>query len=437
MKKVFCLAMILLCAISISGCSKALNNQGNVLKLTNNKFYAKSFSEDLAWATFDENNTNLWGCYDKSGNIVFKTYDAVGGADAINGFSEGFCYILSGTPNGTGMFDLDLKISVVTKDGNICGTYPYCHPAHKNYKQLSKSNELCIAYGGGCVVMQKPVSNFDSNYYEYTIYDEKRNVITSITYENIPTVRYGGKGVFGFIQNNNTNYYFGSSREWIKIENDAELYFDCDNQILDHSSNSVSIINTQGQTQEINLSDDFDDNIRVAKVQDNKFLVSCGSINYGTFSLGVYDITTNTLKKLNQYLDKLNDEKVLESYYSDNRIILPLIGSDGNKYFAMLDQNWDTIIEPTKVKSYPVIANGRMVLGGDVYDLNGNIVFSVSSNLKNINEIGSQYTDGCLLVTRNENNNTYVDYLDIDGKIAFEIENDLFVDNGAKIISIK
>lgn len=437
MKKIICLAMILLCAISVSGCSKVLNNHETVLKLTNNKFYTKAFSEDLAWATFDENNEHLWGCYNKSGNIVFKTYDAVSGVDAIDGFSEGFCYILSGTSNGTSMFESDLKISVVTKDGNVCGTYPYCHPAHKDYNQLSKSNEFCIAYGGGCVVIQKPVSNFDSNYFEYTIFDENRNALTSITYESIPTVQYGGKGVFEFIQNNNTNFYFSLSKEWLKMENDAELSFYCDNQIYDHSSDSVRIINTQGLTQEISLANEFEDNISVTEVHDNKFLVSCGSINYGTFSLGVYDISTSTLKKLDQYLDKLNDKKILESYYSESRIILPLIGSDGNKYFAMLDENLNTIIEPTKVKSYPIIANGRIVLGEDVYDLNGNKVFSISSMLKNVKKIDSQYIDGCLQIIRNEGNNTYVDYLDIDGKIILEIENDLFIDNGAKIISLK
>lgn len=437
MKKILCLAIIMLCGMSVSGCSKESISQGSVLKLTNNEFYAKPFSEDFAWATFDENNKNLWGCYDKSGNLVFKTYDAVSGVDAIHGFSEGFCYILSGTSNGTSMFESDLKISVVTKDGNVCGTYPYCHPAHKDYKQLSKSKELCIAYGGGCVVMQKPVSNFDSNYYEYTIFDENRNALTNITYESIPTVRYGGNGVFEFIQNNNTNFYFALSKEWVKIENDAELSFYCDNQIYDHSSNSVSIINTQGLTQEISLENEFEDNISVTEVHDNKFLVSCGSINYGTFSLGVFDISNSTLKKLDQYLDKINDKKIMESYYSENRIILPLIGSDENKYFAMLDENLNTIIEPTKVKSYPIIATGRIVLGEDVYDLNGNKVFSISSILKNVKKIDSQYIDGCLRVIRNENNNTYVDYLDIDGKIILEIENDLFIDNGAKIISLK
>ena len=448
MKKIVSSIIIVLFVFLFSGCGdndpntfivnpNTNNHSGTKLTITNNPGYINLFSEDLCWAFFNEGNRTLLGCFDKTGKIIYKTYDSIVAADAVKDYSEGYCYIFSGTKQSNGYFYDNLKISVVNKNGDVLGTYPYCHKENDKFEQYSKNSEICVAYGGGCVVIQKHVADFNSNHYEYTIYDENKNILTTETYDDTPTVRYLGKGVFAFLQGSNTKYYFKSSGKWVDFDLYADVSFDCAYQVYSHDSEHVSVVDIQGNKQEIDLSDSFEYINGVSEIHDNKFIVTSGSKSYGNFELGVYDISSNTLKKLSKYLDKIDEEKAKESSYVDNRLILKLKGSDGNKYFTMLDENLNTIIEPTKVNSIPEINSERYIWNNNVYDLNGNVVFSINSKFSGIETVAKQYIDGCLRIGRKEGGVECVDYIDKDGNLLFEIIDGVFYDSQSKEICLK
>lgn len=413
------------------------HSNGTSLILSNNLAYVNSFSEDYAWAFFDENNTTVLGCFDKKGNIIYKTYDSIITADAVHGYSEDFCYIFSGQKGSDGFSYNNLKVSVVDKNGDIRGTYSYCHQDNENYKYLSEYGELCVAFGGGCTVIQKYVSDFNSNYYEYTILDENKNKKASISFDSIPKIKYAGKGAFAFMKNDNTKYYFIDSEKWVDFDDYIDISFYCNYQIYHKSTEYVSIVDTQGTKQEIDLSGHFNGNISVSEVHDDKFIVKSGGASYGNLEIGVYDISTKALTKLNNYLDKIDEDNILKNYFVDNRIIVKLIGSDGQKYYSLMDEKLNTITEPTKVNSIPQINCERIVIDRKVYDNNGNFVFSVDSKFSNIRTVATCFTDNCLRVARTEGNTEYIDYIDKDGNLLFEISNGIFYDNQSKIITLK
>lgn len=457
MKKTTSSIIIILILLLLAGCSgdnnqnnnlnlqletnnKQENRSGTKLTITNNPGYINSFSEDLAWAFFDEDSRTLLGCFDKTGKIVYKTYDSIVAAGAVQGYSEGYCYIFSSSGlkqiNGRYIYD-NQRIAVIDKNGNVLGSYQYYNKEKDKFEEYSKNSELCVAYGGGCVVIQKHVADFDSNHYEYTIYDENKNILTTETYDKSPTVRYLGKGVFAFSQYDNTKYYFKLSGKWIDFDYYDDISFDCDYQVYSHNSEHVNVVDIQGNKQEIDLSDYFEYIKGVSNIHDNKFIVTSGSKEYGNFELGVYDMSSHTLKKLNKYLDKIDEEKAIKLSYVDDRLILNLKGSDGDNYFALLDENLNTIIEPTKVNSIPEINSGRFIWGDNVCDLDGNVVFSISSKFTSIETVAYAYIDGCLRIGREEGGIECVDYIDVDGNLLFEIKDRVFYDSQSKVISLK
>ncbi|MGN0244236.1 MAG: hypothetical protein ACI4CT_09280 [Lachnospiraceae bacterium] len=362
-----------------------------------------SFKENKMWLRYDEGEASYIMCVDNTGRALFQ-FDSTE-VTSWTDFSNGFAYI---TYNG--------NFSVIDSNGAILSSY--------NEDEYGTVR----AYGDGYIFVEKYVSNFDTAFWNYTIYDQNGKVIYSFKLTNndqIKTINYCGEGVFGLEIGNSTEFYCIKTEKFVPLEGNITAEFD----------NGIALVG-------IDYTDSNADAYRARLV----FLTSEGKVSYvpvysswgwnwvgetfvkesncilywPSYSSDSVLVNYNTkMKKFymldEYYTEKINWDLIPEKYvYNSGVIAVPLIGSDNEEYVMVLDKKMKKIMEPIKCESFEYYTDGRMILKSSedtfVYNEKGEVVFS-------LNGIGCQdittFSNGLSIADNNK-------CINIDGKTVFE-----------------
>lgn len=424
MKKYIIWIMIFVCVLT--GCNNGQNNNENketelrtevtetetenseqkaTIEITVRS--SEDFSEDRAWVKFcvleNEMATNYVGCIDKSGNIVFRYLEE----DVIKytKFERGSAYIQF--TNGTRQ--------IVDKDGVAMCSFT--------------EEELGKFYfsGDGYYYFSRENSGFDTMGIIATIIDSTGNVIYQ---SEQGFLSYCGNDVFVTCNFTTGVYKFYNIKE--------DVYFEIDNIVgVDPLSPKISFSNgcSMLKTKDgyIWVSDLGEISIFANKETLSAYNVIVGEIQEGLLMYGVteagglgsygkqidqlivYNLEDDThVNILNtpaeQYVDNMYEKFIPKENmcFSNDRIVIPMIGADFEMYIAIFDKQWNEILGPTKIEgaySYKYNCN-RLVInfgnGDIVMDENGQILFSA-------NDIGCasirDYSDDVALI----GNGKYID----------------------------
>lgn len=388
MKKIIILiALITLSAICFVGCG---NNSSDLSKLnkdnpsSNNSasdnllFTFSEFSEDMNWVYFCDGPAQTisssdinprYGCIDKSGKMLFYIDSA--NADGIpTDYSNGYSYFYS---------DNRTKLNVLDKSGKVCSSYKAIVETYDGSLTtiIGDRDDHCVSFGDGYTVMQTHISDFDNNYYKYSIFDANGKELYTFNTDRDEEVKveYEGEGVFSF---KNMGTYFSKANKWSNVVyygdfNNEAVFFHCEFGETESRESTVTLsyINCLGQiyTTKTMKREELGWDTNTTDVNEGF------SIIHGNESLALYNIKTDELKKLtnDKYLDKIKEASF---FINNGKIIVTMKGLDNESYFTIFDTDWNVISEP--IRGGLVKENcGRIIVDLDkVYDLDGNLLFS-------------------------------------------------------------
>lgn len=410
MKKLIYFSLIAILTFSITGCNKEIPNiQNNVnttatnpieteIQTTAEIYTPKTYSEfrtynnGLAWTKYTDNDgSEYYGCIDEKGKMLFR-YRA-DNIEIVADFENNYSYLKS--KNGT-------TIYVIDKNGDVCNSY-----------------NKAVAYGYGYTVLEDYHSDFDSEYYEYSIYDSDNNLVNSCKFDNEISVQYCGDGVFDF----GTKLFFSQNEKMIDYNYERssyDKYIQFNNGIAYVENDSLAIrssyitINSTGTIVELKNVD----GILNEKVQDTHIYSD---------SLLIYEEDTPklaTYNVANQSVTYLQDESILEkleTHYdgnissldispllNENGIILRLVGNDGYGYVVISDYEFNFKTEPMKYDECKIYKNGICEIDSVVYDMEGNQLYS----LFEYEEVVSDSENILLVCCKNSDVTTDRDYYD-------------------------
>lgn len=133
-----------------------------------------------------------------------------------------------------------------------------------------------------------------------------------------------------------------------------------------------------------------------------------------------YDLESGTFISMDQYVDKMYRDIIsdMELHFSDDRIVIPLIGDDYFTYIAIFDKEWNEVMKPIKVflnsKRQLSYMCGRLIVNLD----DGNAVLDEMGNV-----IVKACELGCETISPYSNNVAKIGegkYIDKNGKLLFE-----------------
>ena len=390
---------------------------------------ATDFSDGRAWVKMrnSSNSSMYWICIDESGEAVFQFKALPNENVAITQYKNGYSYVI---------YDSGI-VYVLDKNGNVKSKY------------TPEENGNVLAYGEGYVFTSLNVSDFDNNYDVYTIYNADGKVLYDFsvyiegkkTTGQVGAVNYCGDGIFGIgIRSAWTWpswYYCAETNKFIEdiqgtINNRSSDGFLCvDIQYHDDVGyrGSIILLTSEGSVSTVPIETDGWNWSADISINENSLLL------YWPFEHGEmtrYDIKKNVFISLDEYYcEKIDwDNYKIDTTFVDEKVALPLTGSDGSPYVALFDLNWNTVIDPIKCDKLIGFSGDRLVLTHThdhvseyiVYDDNGKIVFDLSS-------IGyttmSAYSEGFAIVGNGRDRNDNVighdrRYIDKNGNILFD-----------------
>ncbi len=385
----------------------------NKPKIENIYLQYNDFSEGLAWVKYNNSNGNFWGCIDKTGTMVFQfPSDSV---VEVNPFSNGYAYI-----------KYDNAIKIIDKSGKITSSYTI------------DDNNTVVAYGDGYAFTENYKADFDSVLYTYNICDNNGTVLESFTHtekKDYYNFKHFGKGVFGYYTSPwDWKIYFPNFKKWVDFSpgGNATFYFKDDVALMDidygggHKHRDgyrgkLQIIDLNGNIKEVVIPEDCGWNWSTSMTGISMTNGTCALYEFLSDYLISYNSANNSFAKLSDdYAEKviyndLPDPLVFNNGY----IALPLKGSDGYRYVAVFDTNWNLAFNPIQIGNngfYP-LSGDRLIVKTDsntvVYDTTGKIIFTPS-------DIGcagiTPYADS---VARVENK-TIPTYFDTSGNLLFK-----------------
>lgn len=375
-----------------------------------NYYKCCDYSEDLAWINFSDTNKNsYWGCIDKQGKLIFKF--SAEGIKETKPFSNGFAYII-----------YENCVKIINKSGNCTGEY-----------KIDENNAV-LSYGDGNIFIREHVADFDSSVYNYSIINSIGETVQTFSLEDLKDYygfQYFGKGIFGYYTKPwEWNIYFPESGKWIdwKAGGNGVFYFKSNMAVKgieygggydsnDGYRGNLCLIDTKGRVTKFKIPEDFGWNWGVNELNNGY----CVMNEYLSKYLVLFNASDNTFTKMPEnYITKLDYENLPESLeISDNKIALPLVGSDDKNYIAIFNSKWEMISEPIYVDNYDNYnySEGRLIITANgsskVYNSDGKELFNSS-------EVGylpiSKYNNGISRV-ENDSKPTYIDH---DGNRLFE-----------------
>lgn len=364
----------------------------------------------------------------------------------VTSFSNGYAYIIMDNKYTTS----NVRLAIIDKEGTLRSSY------------VSNSTREILAYGDGFVLTQEYVSGFDEAYYIIKFFDADGHVLEERKLDHAIRAKHLGKGNF-YIWDYEYNFYCANNNKWTLFEvgKDAQFVdekfsnvkFYQDVAVLgmlinlnDGSQDGLCLIDADGNIKNISINSEI--------VGDPWYTVEPIINNYCIFYGGdddnifLYDLSSDTLKPLDKYLDKVDWENIGsgEILVGNARIAIPMIGSDGNNYISIFDTEWNMIGNPIAMGKYANVRSGiygnpyfgfkddRLVVKSEythnganvykIYDENGEIVFEVNLADYGVAEhivTSDSYSEGALLICIS---NGIPRYVDVNGNLLFESVDD-------------
>ncbi len=338
----------------------------------------EDFSEDRAWVAMGK-MTHI-GCIDKTGELLFEYYDM----NILTSFNNGYAHIKD---------DNDSTVYVIDVNGNVQSSYP------------EDSKREVIAYGDGYTVTKEHKEGFDQNEYTYQIYDYSGKILEEFTTEDELTgdnTYYCGQAVFLF---GTSNFYFIKSGQWVECTTSIQVHFYENtaavgvNYYDDEGVTKLKIIDLDGVISEIPIPEEISRNLRDDIVIKNGVCVLASTTEQ---KLSIYDLSQNSFTEMKlkpYYTDKINwDAFQFPLICESNKIVLPLIGDDGEAYRMVCDDQWNVILEPVKGYADNYSCQRLVVETTDdtiIYDENGDIVCSLKDKGYEKGDYQSMFTQKC------------------------------------------
>lgn len=412
MKKLLALVLLLSMLLSVCGCSqkqgtapgssdvriKKSAEQNVAADIT----YMEPFRDDRAWVFYDVDDHKYWAVIDKSGNII-ATFD---GTITHTQYENGYSHI---TASVGSHYIIDTNCNVVS-----------------NF-QSDYEGEAQISKGGGFFVTKENVSDFNSVGYRYTVYNSDNSVNGTFTIEDDWDAEYVGCGIFKI----GDGFYCAKGHTWVVVD-DFWSYngYSAENGKVvlgtlspsDADEWGLAVLSETGDLKKV-YSQEFSGSMRKSNIANDFCVVYDQSSSSRIFSI-------NTATGDVYFLDSAISEKVPDwawntdpSAPTENRIIIPVVGADGETYSYIFDTKFTLIAGPllgsfdhiSEGKMCAVVNRNRMV--DEVYDCNGNFIFSVSD----LNcEYKDAYSCGALPVRSGNKLNLANAFLDDKGNFLFE-----------------
>lgn len=370
------------------------------------------YSEDIAWIEYTDQGKRYWAMIDKKGNAIARFPKSE--FESVSSFQDGYATVKVDIVDGIGAN----HYCTIDKNGKIVRKF-----GSSGYDiTTNEYGEIYVLMMSGYAVSVKNLSNFDGVGYEYTIYNQDGSILEQFNYDepDLTEVTYCGQGVFQF---DNIGYYFAKSKTW--KENMGSItpnFINSDIAVIDTSYSEegdikkvgIWLMTSDGVTYKYTSEYLTDWAIEPSRVADNV----CVVYDRNSESLVSLNISERKSYKLDErYSEKMQGASTRIYKYSDGRIVVNLLGADKGFYVAVFDAHMNLVFGPIKGEANTSYSDGRLVLdSGVVYDVDGNIVFSLSD--KGYEMWSNQYSDGVLIVT--DKANREYKYLNTEGKLLFE-----------------
>lgn len=410
MKRLIYLCLIGIITFSITGCNKEIPNIQETVSTTATTpietqppstaevYIPKTYSEfrtynnGLAWTEYTDNDgIEYYGCIDEKGKMLFRYKSD--NLEILSDYENNYSYLKS--KNGT-------TIYVIDKNGDVCNSY-----------------NNAVAYGYGYTVLEDHHSDFDSEYYEYSIYDPDNNLINTTKFDNEVNVKYCGDGVFDF----GSKLFFSQNEKMIdysyeRSKNDKDVQFNngiayIENDALAIRSSYVTINSTGTIVDLENVDDILDEKVQNTEIYSDSLLV----YEEDTPKLATYNVDTQSvtylkdqsiLEKLETHYDGNISSLDISPLLNENGMILRLVGEDGYGYVIISDYEFNFKTEPMKYDECKIYKNGICEIDSVVYDMEGNQLFS----LFDYEEVISDSENILLVCCKNSDVTTDRDYYD-------------------------
>lgn len=359
----------------------------------------RDYSEGMAWIMYTDQDRKYWTCIDKEGRALFQ-YDASYVLD-VTQFTNGYAQISTITGD----------LYTIDTNGEIMAFY------------LAESEEKICCHGDGYVVTEKNNSGFDAVTYEYTIYNVDGSVLEKIiAEEEIRTIIYCGKGVFGFKE---FGFYFSSKDKWCDTSWGVYPVFYDDMAVIgttyqDYDSGRVGGVDVMTLDGEIfSYMSEFlkDWSTTPSDINENVCVIHDSSSE----TLVTIDFTEEKESKLDEkYSKKMYENPKPDTFtLHDGRIVLGLKGDDGKRYIGVFDKELNIVYGPIAGDASTYSDGMLKVQMSDgeesvIMDVDGNIVYSLTQKGYSMSH---QYSDGAILVGNEKKAETY---LDLQGNKLFE-----------------
>ena len=380
-----------------------------------NVFYLGQYYEDRTWAS-----GKGYILIDKQGNAVAQI---TGAAGEPSHFDNGYSHF----------FNVGRKTYyTIDKSGEIVSRFT-----------SDISGERVISYGGGFILTEENVSDFDSAGYQYRVYNVDGSVNGSFILNDSCSANYLGNGVFQVSK----GYYCAKGTVWIpEIPYDCyphlvnALEFDGDNIIIGTTASNetripgILVLSAYGKIWQY-----YPDGMSIWSTVSALSDGVCVIYNNDGEIIS-YNILTGRSSFLGEEYWKRRLEDSKPQTPKNGRIPVSMKGADGKTYSAIFDTEFNLIAD-TQLGNFCGASDGRFVTYirdsdnvvysnsklfitrdlAEVYNSDGEFVFSISdrgfsTNLGNTRI--ENYSCGALLVVEADSYHRY--YIDTDGKLLFD-----------------
>lgn len=394
--KIISIFIVLVLVVSLIGCGDSKEDKKIKKAKDTDKFYSSitleytcDYSEDLAWAILhdEKKDTSQYGVLDKKGKVQFIFSDLETDSVTVTSFSNGYGYVQT-----------EDFLYVIDKRGIVMNTYP----------METTDDKKVVAYEDGYVWIEEYISGFEEAYYKYVLYDATGNCLTEFKHEGtepIDGVHYYGKGVWGYDTQRDEEaiqlFYCTNSDKWVEsniAHGNHNIHFYEESAVIGMTSEDPDEVGYRAKLYVMNSDGDLKDVIITGELgwnwSDKNYISEhyCVLEEYNN-NLVNYNVSKNQFIKMeNKYKDRIQFDSLLDPLiYKNNRIVLPLRGSDDEDYIALFDTEWNMIGKPIKATCFE-LSEKRLVVSTSeeteepdtykdevtVYDNNGKKLYTLS-----------------------------------------------------------
>lgn len=327
---------------------------------------------------------------------------------------------------------------VVDENGETSGFYPY-----------EGDGTGIVCYGGGYVVKQTHVSNYNEEYFAFELINADGEVVYDFVDENqkMHEMAYCGRGVFWFGGEYIPDLYFcAEPGVAVEMESNFRVRFFEDRAAFAYEFNKdeevITITLLTASTGEVTSFDipllSSQNNTLRAIVKDDVCLIHEPTYDH----IAAYNLSTGELSILDDSYD-LNMAKDARIVPSNGRIVLPLRGADNEPYFGIFDTELNLVGEPVLLteSNSPVSSPGaphrmptttnplygeetfacfnsdRLVVGNQVFNTEGSLLFDVTKYGQYYNL--APYSEGVTSAIWISSGEEPVLFLDENGDVLF------------------